>query len=43
MDFRVEEVRIFRARTRRENIRYGLNDVSGYEAEKKQAAVMDMI
>ena len=43
MDFRVDEVRLFRARTRRGNIRYGLKDVSGYEAEEKQAAVVDLI
>src|SRR5271168_497342 len=43
MDFRAEEVRMFRAKTRRRNIRYRLKDVSGYEAEEKQAAVVDMI
>src|SRR5206468_1182950 len=40
MNFLKEEVRLFRARTRRRNIRYGLKDVSGYEAEEKEAAVV---
>jgi superfamily II DNA helicase RecQ len=43
MDFRADEVRLFRARTRRRNIRYELKDVSGYEVEEKQTAVVDMI
>jgi superfamily II DNA helicase RecQ len=43
MDFRSAEVRSFRAWTRRRNIWYGLKDVSEYEAEEKQAAVVRLI
>ena len=43
MDFRADEVRLFRARTRRGNIRYGLEDVSEYEAEEKQTAVVGLV
>jgi superfamily II DNA helicase RecQ len=43
MKFLGKKMKLFRARTRRRNIRYRLKDVNGYKAEEKEAAVMRSI
>jgi superfamily II DNA helicase RecQ len=43
MDFCAEEVRLFRAITRRRNVRYAVQEIEGQDAAEKQEAVVQLV